>query len=390
MRANPGGHLDPADVIGRDALIGDLWRILERQSVVLYAERRTGKTCIIKKMQAEAPDDRLVSYQELERVHSLLEFVEAVFHDVERHLSRWKRTAEGATRLLRNIGGTEIGGVLKFPEPAAAHWKDLLVTTIEDLMEHQERRVILLWDEVPLMLDNIARRGGRQAAMELLDTLRSLRQMHPALRMVFTGSIGLHHVIVDLRKAGYANDPTNDMLKVNVPALDPEAGQELARRLLGGEGIPTDDVDATARGIAEAVDHVPYFIHHVVDQMARRGGPADAALAEAIVRRCLVDPQDTWDLHHYRARIDTYYTPEERPVALGILDAIAGSDDRLPFDEVFNRLKARLATEDIELARHVLMLVRRDHYLDQAEDGSYGFAFSLVKRWWRLDRGLSS
>jgi len=388
MRANPGGHLDPADVIGRDALIGDLWRILERQSVVLYAERRIGKTCIIKKMQAEAPDDRLVSYQELERVHSLLEFVEAVFHDVQRHLSRWKRTAEGATRLLSSIGGGEIGGVLKFPEPAGAHWKDLLVTTIEDLMEHQDRRVIFFWDEVPLMLGNIAKRDGTQASMELLDTLRSLRQMHPGLRMVFTGSIGLHHVITALRKEGYANDPTNDMLKVNVLPLDPEHSRELACRLLVGEGIETDDADATARRIAEDVDHVPYFIHHVLDQMARRGGHADAALAQDIVSRCLVDPHDPWDLHHYRERIDTYYTPEERPFALGMLDAIAGAGRRLPFDEVFNGLKASQATEDVELVRHVLTLLQRDHYVVQAPDGAYGFGFSLIKRWWCLHRGL--
>jgi hypothetical protein len=41
---------------------------------------------------------------------------------------------------------------------------------------------------------------GDESAMELLDTLRSIRQMYPAVRMVYTGSIGLHHVIGSLRK----------------------------------------------------------------------------------------------------------------------------------------------------------------------------------------------
>jgi len=47
MKANPGGQIPPDEVIGRDALIKRLWRILERQSLVLSAERRMGKTCII-------------------------------------------------------------------------------------------------------------------------------------------------------------------------------------------------------------------------------------------------------------------------------------------------------------------------------------------------------
>jgi len=50
MRANPGGVLAPEDVIGRDKLIEQIWRVLENQSVVLTSERRVGKTSVIRKM----------------------------------------------------------------------------------------------------------------------------------------------------------------------------------------------------------------------------------------------------------------------------------------------------------------------------------------------------
>ena len=46
------------------------------------------------------------------------------------------------------------------------------------------------------MLYNIVRHEGEAAAMELLDALRSIRQQHPSIRMVFTGSIGLHNIII--------------------------------------------------------------------------------------------------------------------------------------------------------------------------------------------------
>jgi hypothetical protein len=37
------------------------------------------------------------------------------------------------------------------------------------------------------------------------------------------------------------------------------------------------------------------------------------------------------------------------------------------------------------MARHVLTLLQRDHYIIQHTDGAYRFSFPLVKRWWRLD-----
>ena len=50
MKTNPGGEVAPANIVGRDDLIAQLRETLEHQSVVLVAERRIGKTSIIKKM----------------------------------------------------------------------------------------------------------------------------------------------------------------------------------------------------------------------------------------------------------------------------------------------------------------------------------------------------
>ncbi len=141
-------------------------------------------------MQAEAPPDKLAIFHDLEKVRSPLEFVETVLQDVEEYLGGLQRTAMRTRQLLKQLGGVEFKG-FKLPSIAAPYWKTVLTKTLEDLIENQDRSVILFWDEMPYMLGNI----GDEAAMEVLDTLRSLRQMHSAVRMVFTGSIGLHHVV---------------------------------------------------------------------------------------------------------------------------------------------------------------------------------------------------
>ena len=230
MRANPGGEIDPRDVVGRDGLVQGLWEVLERQSVVLTAERRMGKTCVIKKMRAEHPPGKLTIYRDLEGVRTPLEFVEEVCRDVEAYLSRLKRTVTRVRKLLRRFEGAEIGGTIRFPRTAASHWKDLLRHTLEDLAEHQDRVVVLFWDELPLMLKNIRDTHDENAATELLDVLRELRHTHGELRMVYTGSIGLHNVITSLKTSGYASAPINDMHIVDLPPLAP--ADALAKNIL--------------------------------------------------------------------------------------------------------------------------------------------------------------
>ena len=388
MKTNPGGQLAPDEVVGRDRLIAQLWDILERQSVVLAAERRIGKTQMIKKMMAEAPGDLLTIYRDLEGIRTLLEFVELVFKDVEAYLSGRTRAASKARQLFQQLAGTEIGGVVKLPDTLAPHWKQLLEGTIEDLVTHQDRPVVLFWDELPLMIYNVKQRAGEAAAMEVLDMLRQLRQMHGNLRMVFTGSIGLHNVITSLQAAGYANDPTNDMKTINVPPLSSSDAEALALQLMEGEGIQPDDPEEVARVIARAVDNVPFYIHHVVYDLKYHEGDVNASVAEAMVNKRLADPQDEWRMRHYRTRIDTYYTPPQQTLALALLDVLA-PDEPLAFDGLFNLIKTRIeiADEEAEAVRDMLTLLQRDHYIELDADGTYRFHFPLIRRWWQLHRG---
>lgn len=382
MKANPGGQVAPDEVIGRDKLISSLWEILERQSLVLSAERRMGKTCVIKKMRAEAPNDKLSIYHDLENVRSPLEFVETVLQDVEEYLSGLRRTATRTRKLLTQLSGTEISG-FKLPSVVASHWKTLLSQTIADLVENQERTVILFWDEVPYMLGNI----GDEAAMEVLDTLRSLRQTFPAVRMVFTGSIGLHHVVASLKKAGYTNQPTNDMYTADVPPLSQLDAIDLASRLLVGENILRTDVRGTAAAIAQAVDGIPFYIHHLIIKLKTRGGVVNAASITELIDNCLIDPLNPWQMDHYRERINNYYNDEQRPYALSLLDILAVRDQPLLFDELFNLVKSEPNTQDKEIARDVLKLLQRDYYIIQQSNRTFQFRYNLIKRYWNLLRG---
>jgi len=338
-------------------------------------------------MAAESPADMRVIFHELEHINSPLEFVQLVYDDVSAYLSQSRRTAQRVRAFLQGLEGMELGGLVKFPDILAPEWKALLTNTIDDLLDQRGHTLLFLWDEMPMMLENIKRYHGEHLAEDLLNTLRALRQTYPDFRMVYTGSIGLHHVINSLKRAGYANAPTNDMAKVDVPPLAPQDAQDLAQRLIAGEAIQTKTPAQLAPTIAAAVDYCPYYIHHIVEELCQR--VPDTPITD-IVDACLMASNDPWDLRHYRDRITTYYLPDEQPFVLSLLDILATASTPLSFDALFDRLKAHIATEDSETVRDVLRLLHDDHYLTRSSDGTWQFRFALIQRWWRLERGLGT
>lgn len=386
MKPNPGGLLDPKDVVGRDRLIARLWQVLERQSLLLTAERRMGKTSVIKKMELEPLSNMLVKFRDLEDLRTPLEFVEAVLQDVRQDLSGKERAMAGVRSLLEQLSGAEIKG-FKLPKSIEQHWKTILAKTIEDLMAQQDGMVVFFWDEMPMMLDNIKRDLGETVAMEVLTTLRYLRQTHANLRMVFTGSIGLHHVVTQLKKVGAAGATTNDMHQEEVTPLELADAILLAQKLLDGAKI---DVQDLARSIAKSVDCVPYYIHHIVDELQQITLPITQQSVVDIILDNLYNPDNRWDMAHYRERIDNYYDPQKVPLALGVLDELAATDNPLPFQDLWQRLQVQsnLQTIDRETAREVLSLLQRDHYIGQQNAGAYAFRFPLIQQYWKLSRGL--
>ena len=387
MKANPGGNLDPGMVYGRDGLISQIWERLEQQSIVINAERRIGKTQILRKMLAEPMSGWRPVFRDLERVHSAQEFAELVYDDIQQFLGTATRAKNFLQRLLEDNETSYVN--LK-----SRTWKQLLVSAVEDLMKSKlPSRLVLLWDEVPYMLESILKKDGPEIAAEILDTVRSLRVEQNAFRVIFTGSIGLHHVLGKLSAAGIPTSAKNDMYHLSVTPLAPPDAERLAADLLAGEGIHCSSRDDAAATIAEVVDYFPFYIHHVVAGLRLEQLPASDANIKDFVARHLVDASDPWQLSHYRNRLSAYYPNDsDAKIVASILDVLAFTNDpadSLSADEILARATSRggIVTERDDLLR-LLRLMDADHYLSRDTDGSYRFRFPLIRRWWKLDRGL--
>lgn len=386
MRANPGGIIGLSEIVGRDLLVQRLWEILRGQSLVLTSERRIGKTCVIRKMKEEcAAPDVVCVLNDLEALNSPQEFVEAVYKDIESLLPRADRAQLRFQQLLSKLGGFEVHNI-KIPD-LTPHWKNLLFALAEDLFENNNQMIVFFWDELPLFIHKVSKTSGEPAAMAMLDALRSLRQRHSRLRMVFTGSVGLHLIVKALRLGSYVNDPTNDMQIVEVCPLDEPDGMSLAAQLIEGEGIELPASSALARAVSEAAGHIPYYIHWLVAHMSGSELPITVASVQKHLDSLVCDPNDPAHFRYYRERLDVYYAPEEKGIALAALDALALSDQPQAFDELFNLIRHRFPEATSESVRDALSLLAKDHYISRPADArGYGFRYPIVRQWWKSER----
>jgi hypothetical protein len=244
--------------------------------------------------------------------------------------------------------------------------------------------MVFFWDEVPYLLDNIAKREGPAVAMEVLDVLRAYGQDHDRIRLLLTGSIGLHHVLADFKKQGYNGSPLNRMDHVQPGPLEPDAGLSLARALFAGQKATSKEPEACAATIAEAVGNVPFYIHKLVSRLPK-GSLLTADIIAATLNREITADTNDWDLQHYRDRLRPYYADDEL-LALQVLDAVA-LQGTLSFQAIRMAANAQGPVGDEQL-RNLLKLLCLDHYLIRTEGNEYRFYLTLIRRWWRLSRNL--
>ena len=162
MKANPGGNLDPGQVYGRDRLIELLWDRLDAQSIVINAERRIGKTQILRKMLVEPREGWRPIFRDLEKVHSAQEFAEQVYDNIQQFLGKAARARNFMQKFFEEHETDHVN-------MRARTWKKLLTSAVEDLMEASLReRLVFFLDEVPYMLESIRKNDGPEVAAAVL------------------------------------------------------------------------------------------------------------------------------------------------------------------------------------------------------------------------------
>jgi hypothetical protein len=405
-----GIQIDPKNVVGRDRLIESVWTMLRRPpeegSLRFLAERRIGKTTIITKMEAEPADGFDVLFLEVEGIDSCDRLTELLLNRLRPRMTPTETAKGWFNGLWKAIGGVEVGGVIKLPDRKVLDWRDTLEKVVEGFCSQRpDRLVLLMLDELPYMLQKInetsVSTGRPHEALTLLDTFRALRQRNRNLRMIFAGSVGLHHVLRDLRQSKLAAEPVNNMPPVEIPPLEDNDALVLAMRLLQAERIEfASDSEAIARCLIAQTSNVPFYMERIAARLGLLGRPITQQDVETTVLEQLTSDQDPWEMEHFRGRLEVYYRgtvtdandrqiPEPR-IARAILDHFATVDEPQTIDQVWSLVRGQFALTDRQPIVQMLKSLGQDHYLISDSQKRYSFRFPLVKRWWKIAQGLEA
>lgn len=396
-------------IFGRDKIIQHIWNTLEDKSVLLTAERRMGKTEVLKQMRDTHPEDYIVIFSDLEKISTPIEFVNDVIKSLNEHLSKELKTKGVFDNLLSKFGGTEIAGVIKLPEAQHPNWKALLTQILTDVCNHHaDKKLLFLWDEVPYMLQKIESHTGTNrtnndySGLEVLDVLRALRMERENLRMVFTGSIGLHHVINTLKKQALASQPTNDVDKVNLPKLTLEHAMAMAKyRLVEKEKLHNSPDADLLVSISEQCDFIPFYIEKLIKHFASIDVDLTPDNVEKVIAEILVGGEDSWELAHFRSRLTEYYKGhitdaqgnpiEQSVIAKALLNHLAVATTPQSFNDCLQAINSEfsLTVANRDDINALLTLLVKDHYLTKIPGEGYQFTFTLIQRWWIEAEDLS-
>ena len=395
MKTAPGSPKTGQDILGREKEVADLQRLLTANSVVFTAERRVGKSCVLEKLVEQPPDGTAAIMCLLEAKRHPFELVREITSQAQKHavLSRRSALMSGFLAYYEKLGGVEADG-WHLPE-VQRHWKELLGLLVEDFVERGKQRIILVLDELPHMLDSIIGDGNAPLAMELLDTIRELQHRYQAsgkFRFLITGSIGLHLIVTELKlEHGYKGNPTNAMASMTLSGMSLDDVELMCRKYLDEEGISRTEPELFYRKLHRITDGLPLYVEYICDrfQAAERKTLAVADIDREA--RDLLDSSEVQWFWDAAERIDTHYKRLGLvQQAVAILAFLCRQPRSASEDDILGHLKSLGSVEDEDQIRCALELLRRDHYLQRTiyrGQRRYAFQYSLMRRWWSLNKG---
>ena len=352
IEPQPGSDRDPANFVGRTAITSQARKRLQVGANLLLTDpRRMGKTFWMHTFAAR--EKRFHCYFiDYEGVFTVNDFLIRTADTLVKGGKLPSRAFQKLKTIFDNCD-IEISSPITIKSYHRQTSPHVLLTDILSTLDGEENDVIplVMMDEVPMAVNNIAEREGSGAAEEILQTLRALRQKTTRVLWIVTGSVGFHHV---LRKTNMTQGVLNDLESLPLGPLPRDEADELARRLLLGVGQePLDDV---VNELVAVSGGIPFLLHKLVGALAQR---CYTAFSPSDVRECfenfIDDPDEFRWFEHYLTRVTPHYG-ERAQVADQILrQTLSQTNEWIPVDSLTQGEDFSDVLEDLV----------KDHYLER-------------------------
>jgi len=366
-----------SDFYPRNAIISRIYRRLEGGNhLYLSAPRRSGKTSIMRALEDNPHEGYIFVYLNVEDCSNQEDYFRLLANELE--LSLQQGNLAKLTGKAKSYFEAFAERVKKIKivwleiETNAAAAKPSYAEAFEQLLREfnaDQSTVVIMVDEFPVAVENIAKAQGNEAAVRFLHANRGLRQRaQSGIRFVYTGSIGLPNVARKL-------DPTptiNDLNIVEIPPLTIEEGLDMSQKIFANYGLTVDE--AVLKHMLDAIQWLmPFFIQLVIqlliDESESENKPINTEMVDKVLQKAANHRNNVYFASYYDRLAKTLPT-DQCDTAKLMLAEIAN-----------NGQVARNAFKQPN-AQTVLEALEYDGYIHEFE-GGFRFNSPILRLWWK-------
>ena len=374
-------------------------RVRNGTHTLLTAQRRMGKTSLIRELQRRLRDDGRFEtiFVDLEDARNPADAIADIGVESRSAHGVWRRITSRFSDTLRSVGD-RIETLEVFDVRAKlragiddGNWRQRGDEIFAALAEN-DRLVVLAIDELPMLVNRLLKGDDhritpqrRQAVDEFLSWLRKNGQAHQGrIAMILSGSVSLEPI---LRQAGFSAH-VNIFSPFDLKPWD----EETAVACLGAlaETYHLDlPLDARRDMCHRLRCRIPHHVQEFFDTLhtvVRRAGRCHATL-EDVEREYtgeMLGPRGQLNLEHYEGRLRMVLGDDDYPIAIELLTEAAVTSGVLRSDVIdryHEHVPAR-AEAPMNPIEYVLYVLEHDGYLERYGDG-YRFVSGLLEDWWR-------
>ncbi len=384
------------DFIDREKEIKQIATALAKDSVLLIAPRRFGKTSIMKKLKRElSSQDEISIFIEVEDVYSpqqfLTEIVMALF-DNERIRKK--------TNLISTLGRSFQWFKDNIEEVGVSVFRAKLRSSIEtdlkedwteksrlifDIIDNSESNIYFIIDEFPIAIKNMDPKDSEK----FLHWFRKLRQVSENLRFIVGGSVSIDRVVRDV--GGVAT--INDFNRVRIGGFQRDIALNTIKKVFIEEEWRYTEVigDKILDCIGEA--YLPYFIAIMLSAVKEERVLTDEEINEKLIENIynfrILGNDGKHYFEHYSQRLRIFYTGMvgmEEKAARAILRKVSRGD-HYPIDLAFGIFEQETGIADHEKFMDLIADLENDFYIENDSPKGLTFYSKMLMDWWRLYHG---
>ncbi|MDE7407874.1 MAG: hypothetical protein K2M76_05580 [Muribaculaceae bacterium] len=380
-----GAPVTGDDFYGRKQELIKAHRYLnDRQSLLLSAPRRIGKSSFAKKMiHDKTKEGWKCIYIDLQGIATKEAFIRKLIESftgigiLEKAGSKAKDFIDSTLSMVKGVSLGDLKLDINNRE-----YTESLLNRLAELFDHDNDTLIVI-DELPLFLGKLMDDEGkkRNDVEFLLNWFRSIRQHEDSgIRWMFCGSVGLRNFTNHYRMS----QSINDLIDFDLGELPAPEAKGLIAALAESYRLPMDEALIT-KTLETLQWPIPYFIQLLIDRLIskKHNQTTIPVKPEDIV--CAIEELSQSDYFiTWAERLDEYRDLEN--TARIILDSLALADTGLTKDELLTVAMNGINPTTIDTAKKsltkVLEMLEHDGYIMRNNEYRK-FRSPLLRKWWK-------